>query len=91
MGLFFGEETKTLLFGSSQKCLRQWSEWNFWMAINAQYVTRVGTVFLVKFHGEHLPEFFIAGQGLRASIQQLLRDFWFGAIARKGACTVMSR
>ena len=120
-------------------------------------------IFLVKFHGEHLPEFFISSHWLRASaIQQLLKalvnedtllrthccpwcflgcanwetfvadtkcfctksetffvsrtqnlcpqqmsraranretfmsptmcpHFWFGAIARKGACTVISR
>ena len=30
-------------------------------------------------------------EALRASIQQLLRDFWFDAIAREGVCTVISR
>ena len=34
-----------ILFRNSQKCLRQWSEWNFWRAIKAQCVTHVGTVF----------------------------------------------
>ena len=46
---------------------------------------------MVKFHGEHLAEFFNSGQWLGASIQYLLRDFWFGAIARKSACTLISR
>ena len=54
-----------------------------------RFETMVGQ-FLVKLHAEHLPEFFISGQWLRASMQQLLRDFWFGAIVGKGACTVIS-
>ena len=42
------EKKRKQNLGNSQKCLRQWSEWNFWRAINVQCVTRVGTVFLDK-------------------------------------------
>ena len=58
---FWRRNESEILFGNSVKCLRQWSEWNFWRAINSQCV----------------------------SIQQMIRDFWFGAMARKGACTVI--
>ena len=63
VGLFFWRRKENeIVLGNSQKCLRQWSVWNFWGAINEQCVTRVGAVFLVKLHGKHLPGFFISGQ-----------------------------
>ena len=61
--VFWRRNENEILFGNSQKCLRQWLEWNFWRAINAQCVTRVGTAFYGKIpYGEHLPEVFISGQ-----------------------------
>ena len=94
--VFWGRNENEILFGNSQKCLRQWSEWNFWRAINAQCVTRVGTVFFGKIPWRASPWIFhlwsvTQGFHTRASIRQLLRNFWFGTIARKGACTVISR
>ena len=93
---FLRRNENEILFGNSQKCLRQWSEWNFWRAINAQCVTRVGTVFFGKIPWRASPWIFhlrsvTQGFHTRASIRQLLRNFWFGTIARKGACTVISR
>ena len=44
LGLFFRRRNEyKILFGNSQKCLRQCSEWNFWRAINAQCAARVCT------------------------------------------------
>ena len=46
---FFGEEKKTkYCWAIRNKCLRQWSVWNFWRAIEARCVTRVGRVFFGK-------------------------------------------
>ena len=55
-----GKKRKPNMVGKFAKMLirlKQWSEGNFWRPINVQCVTRVGTLFfLVKLHGEHLPE-----------------------------------
>ena len=47
---FVEKNENEILFGNSQKCLRQWSERNFWRAIDAQCVTTCRySIFLVKF------------------------------------------
>ena len=64
---------------------------NCWMAINAQCVTRVGTVFWGKIPwstSSWIFHLWPVTQAFHTTIA--IREFWFGPMARNGTCTVIT-